>query len=320
MTTLWDTNSGQVVQALTAERRAAGAVASGLVLTLVSVVDERSVPVAFEAATAASMAHPCRLLTVVRRQPDAHEPRLDAEVTVGGHLGPGESVVLRMYGRLANHAESVVLPLLASDTPVVTWWYGEPPQRSGLDPLGALASRRITDSAAAKDPVDALRQRALDYQPGDTDLVWTRLTSWRALIASAFDTVSLSPLRVVIGSAQDGIASAWLLAAWLGSRLGVPAEVIPARGPAISEVTIELEGSRLRIDRPDGRSATLVRPNQPDRQLPLPIRDLGELLAEELRRLDPDEPYADALSAFARGAASEGAGAEADPVEEPSVV
>src|SRR3954453_2805700 len=224
MTTLWDCNSGQVVRALTAERRAAGAVASGLVLTLVAVVDERSVPIASEAATAASMAHPCRLLTVVRRQPDALEPRLDAEVTVGGHLGPGESVVLRMYGQLANHAESVVLPLLAPDTPVVTWWYGEPPVRSGEDCLGALAHRRITDSRATADPVATLRQRAIDYQPGDTDLVWTRLTSWRALIASQFDTITAAPVRVVVGSAPDGIASAWLLAAWLGSRLGVPAE------------------------------------------------------------------------------------------------
>jgi glucose-6-phosphate dehydrogenase assembly protein OpcA len=315
MTTLWDTNSGQVVQALAAERRAAGAATSALVLTLVAVVDERSVPMAFEAATAASMTHPCRLLTVVRRQPDAHEPRLDAEVTVGGHLGPGESVVLRMYGRLANHAESVVLPLLASDTPVVTWWFGEPPQRSGIDPLGTLASRRITDSAAAADPMAALRQRAIDYHSGDTDLVWTRLTSWRALLASSFDSVTLTPTKVVVGSAQDGIASAWLLAAWLGSRLGVPAEVIPARGPAISEVTIELGDRRLRIDRPDGRSATLSRPDQPERQLPLPIRDLGELLAEELRRLGADEPYADALAAFAGGAVTQGS---LDPADAPA--
>ena len=41
----------------------------------------------------------------------------------------------------------------------------------------------------------------------------------------------------------------------------------------------------------------LTRTDQPDRTLPLPRRDLGELLAEELRRLDPDEPYAEALEA-----------------------
>ena len=71
-------------------------------------------------------------------------------------------------------------------------------------------------------------------------------------------------------------------------------------------MSIELDNGTLRIDRPDGRSATLQRPGQSERQLPLPIRDLGELLAEELRRLDADEPYADALAAFAGGAVTEG--------------
>ena len=31
--------------------------------------------------------------------------------------------------------------------------------------------------------------------------------------------------------------------------------------------------------------------------MPLPRRDVGDLLAEELRRLDADEPYAEALEA-----------------------
>ena len=33
----------------------------------------------------------------------------------------------------------------------------------------------------------ALKRRAKDYAPGDTDLAWTRTTPWRALLASAFD-------------------------------------------------------------------------------------------------------------------------------------
>jgi glucose-6-phosphate dehydrogenase assembly protein OpcA len=37
--------------------------------------------------------------------------------------------------------------------------------------------------------------------------------------------------------------------------------------------------------------------DQPDRTLPLPRRELGDLLAEELQRLDSDETYAEALSA-----------------------
>ena len=114
MTTLWDTTGTQVVKALAAERRHAGAVSSGLALTLVSVVSENLVAEAEQAATAAAAQHPCRLLVVVRHRVDAPEPRLDAEVSVGGRLGPGEVVVLRMHGRLALHAESVVLPLLAA--------------------------------------------------------------------------------------------------------------------------------------------------------------------------------------------------------------
>jgi len=147
MTTLWDTTGTAVVKALGVERRQAGAVSSGLALTLVVVVDEKRVAEAEAAATRAAAQHPCRLLVVVRRRPDAPEPRLDAEVLIGGRLGPGEAVVMRMYGRLALHAESVVLPLLAPDAPVVTWWYGDPPHLIAHDPLGVFADRRVTDSS-----------------------------------------------------------------------------------------------------------------------------------------------------------------------------
>src|SRR5215468_12463210 len=189
MTTLWDTTGTEVVKALAAERRSGGAVLSGLALTLVVVADENDVAHAETAATAAASRHPCRLLVVIRRQIDAPIPRLDAEVQIGGRLGPGEAVVMRMYGRLALHAESVVLPLLAPDAPVVTWWHGPPPEKIAYDPLGVFADRRITDCQRADDPHAALALRAEDFMPGDTDLAWTRATLWRASLASAFDTL-----------------------------------------------------------------------------------------------------------------------------------
>src|SRR4051812_21471282 len=185
-TTLWDTNGAEIVKALSAERRAAGALASGLALTLVVVTDEQNVSEAESAATIAASAHPCRVLIVVRRRLEADD-RLDAEVQVGGRLGANEAVVMRMYGRLSLHAESVVLPLLASDAPVVTWWHQPPPDRLAYDALGVLASRRVTDCALLEDPQKGLRRRAKDYAPGDTDLAWTRTTPWRSLLASAFD-------------------------------------------------------------------------------------------------------------------------------------
>src|SRR5437763_7478256 len=131
-TTLWDTTGTEVLRALLAERRAAGALASGLALSLVVVVDEKHVQEAENAATIAAAAHPCRLLVVVRRSLDT-DNRLDAEVQVGGRLGPTEAIVMRMHGRLALPAESVVLPLLPPDAPVVTWWHGTPPEEIATD-------------------------------------------------------------------------------------------------------------------------------------------------------------------------------------------
>jgi glucose-6-phosphate dehydrogenase assembly protein OpcA len=298
-TTLWDTTGGDVVKALLHERRTAGALASGLALTLVAVVDERRVDEAEVATTLAASAHPCRLLIVVRQKLDA-DIRLDAEVQIGGRLGSTEAVVMRMHGRLGLHAESVVLPLLAPDAPVVTWWHGAPPDEIATDALGVLANRRLTDCGQAPDPAAALRRRAEDFIPGDTDLAWTRATPWRSLLASALDGIEGTPTAASV-AAEAGNASAALLAGWLSSRLGVEASLESNGGPGITAAAIVMrredgKDTQIKIERPDGQSATLTRGEDPTRILPLPRREIGDLLAEELRRMDPDPVYADALS------------------------
>ena len=47
---------------------------------------------------------------MIARKPKA-DSRLDAEIRVG-EASPGETIVLRMYGPLGQHADSVVAPLL----------------------------------------------------------------------------------------------------------------------------------------------------------------------------------------------------------------
>jgi glucose-6-phosphate dehydrogenase assembly protein OpcA len=307
VTTLWDTTGSAVVKELAAQRRTGGAVLSGVALTLVVVADESRVSEAEEAATQAAEAHPCRLLVVVRRQLDAPAPRLDAEVLIGGRLGPGEAVVMRMYGRLGLHAESVVLPLLAADAPVVAWWHAAPPDRLATDALAVFADRRITDSSIAEDSLAALRTRAEDFAPGDTDLAWTRCTSWRATLASTLDAVSGrrgEPVQVTGGLIEGDPAnpSAQLLGGWLSSRTGQQISVeTGARTPGASGVDSVLlqldqkEEVRIHADRKGG--ATISQPFRPDATVALPDRALGDLLSEELRRLDTDEPYRESLEA-----------------------
>jgi glucose-6-phosphate dehydrogenase assembly protein OpcA len=297
---LWDTTGNEVVKALAAERRNAGGVASGLALTLVAVIDEKRVREAEAAGATAAAAHPCRLLLVVRgSSPPADsgpsESRLDAEIVVGGRLGPCEAVVMRMHGRLAHHAESVVIPLLAPDVPVVTWWQNVPPERIATDPLGVLAERRVTDSLQGADPVATLHQRAVDYAPGDTDLAWTRATPWRSLIAGALDTVQSTVVSATVtADATDPTAA--LLRGWLRARLGIN-PVAVAGGPSIQDVSLRLSGGEEISIRNGEGTATLIRTGLPPRVLPLPRRQLGDQLAEELRHLDRDQAYGAALAA-----------------------
>jgi glucose-6-phosphate dehydrogenase assembly protein OpcA len=307
VTTLWDTTGSAVVKELAAQRRTGGAVLSGVALTLVVVADESRVTEAEEAATHAAESHPCRILVVVRRQLEAPAPRLDAEVLIGGRLGPGEAVVMRMYGRLGLHAESVVLPLLAADAPVVAWWHAAPPDKLSTDALAVFADRRITDSSIADDPLAALKTRAVDYAPGDTDLAWTRSTAWRSTLASTVDSVSgRRGEPVVVRGARvegdSGNATAQLLAGWISSRCGCPVAVEDGGrrpGPSgVDSVALQLdqdEEVRIQADRRGG--AVISQPYRPEATVTLPDRVLGDLLSEELRRLDRDEPYSDALQA-----------------------
>jgi glucose-6-phosphate dehydrogenase assembly protein OpcA len=302
---LVDTTAAQIGSAMLDARRRAGSPAMGMVLTLVIAADERDHYDALRAATAAAREHPSRILIAIRR-PGRGAVRLDAEVRVGGESGPGEVVLLRMYGDLAHNADSVVLPLLLPDAPVVAWWAGQAPEVPAQDRLGALAQRRVTDTAACAAPMDELRARTRTYAPGDTDLAWTRVTTWRTLLASALDE-PYDPVEGALVAAEEDNPSAELLATWLGHRLGVPVERRASDGPGVTEVTLRTSSGPITLARPDGRSATLRRPGQVERSVALPRRSTAELIAEELRRLDPDETYGATLAAL-RGAL-EGSGA-----------
>ncbi|MCF6523381.1 glucose-6-phosphate dehydrogenase assembly protein OpcA [Streptomyces sp. JJ36] len=292
---LTDTTSSQINAALVKARRASGSPATGMVLTLVIVTDEGNHYDALRAAADASREHPSRILVVVRRPGrsprDRATARLDAEVRTGSETGAGETVLLRLHGELAAHSYSVVLPLLLPDAPVVVWWPEDAPDRPSEDLLGTLAQRRITDAAATEDPVATLRLRSEAYAPGDTDLAWTRITPWRSVLAAALDQKH-TRIESAVVEGEGYNPSTELLAVWLAERLRVPVERVLSEGPGITAVRLLTADGVICLDRPHGSLAELAVPGQPDRHVALHRRSTAELIAEELRRLDPDEAYA----------------------------
>ncbi len=263
---------------------------SAMAFTLVAVTDAEHRDAVFDACLQAGGEHPSRILVVVRE--DGSEPVLDATVRSGEGV-PGDIVTLHLSGALAEHAEQVVLPLLLPDSPVVVWWPHDAPTNPAEDPVGALAIRRITDASGEDDPVSALHARAEHTQPGDTDLSWTRLTPWRALLAAGVDQHPARITHATIEAAADN-APAELMDGWLRARLGVEVERIANDGPGITAVRLSTTSGDIALQRPGSGVACYEVPGQPTREVALKRRDINELITEELRRMDADEIFEEA--------------------------
>ena len=288
-----DTTTTAVNKKLDELREKAGAVTMGRVLTLI-IAPERDAVLeeSIEAANDASHEHPSRIIVAMRGDPYADEARLDAQLRAGGDTGASEVVVLRLSGPLAGHAASVVIPFLLPDIPVVAWWPDIAPAVPARDPLGQLAIRRITDATNAIDPLSAIKSRLPGYTAGDTDLAWSRVTYWRALLTSAVDQPPHEPIDSALVSGLKTEPALDMLAGWLASRIDGPVR------RAVGELKVELvrDSEIVVLSRPqEGRTATLSRTARPDALLPLARRETGECLAEDLRRLNADEIYLAAL-------------------------
>ena len=163
-----------------------------------------------------------------------------------------------------------------------------------------LAQRRITDAAAVtRGKQQAMRTLCAAYAPGNTDLAWTRLTLWRALLASALDQYQV-PVTSASVTAERISPSADLMVTWLAARLKAPVRRKNSQGPGLTEVVMETKLGPIRISRRDGKLATISSPDRPDRPIALKRLEIPALLAEELRRLDEDEVYAQVARAFAK--------------------
>ena len=289
MIELTDTTSAAIAAEFVRSRTRAGSPAMSMVMTLVIVVAEDDAEDAMTAARKASHEHPARVLGVILG--DARGAgTVNAQVGTGSSGWTGETALIRLQGEVVKHPESVVLPLLLPDSPVAIWWPTDAPDDPAADPLGRLAQRRITDAAAAtRRRTKALQTQCTSYARGNTDLAWTRITPWRALLAAALDQHRLRVSGASVTSERVS-PSADLLAAWLADRLKIEVTRSSSDGPGITEVVLDTADGPIQISRPD-------------RPIALKRRTLPALLAEELRRLDEDEVYAATTKRLMKGQA-----------------
>jgi glucose-6-phosphate dehydrogenase assembly protein OpcA len=297
-----NTTTSKISRELVTIREEGGAVALGRVLTLLVQTKFSGIEEAILAANEASRAHPCRIIVLADEDVTTDsEPRLDAEIRVGGDAGASEVILLRAYGEAASDPESLVTGLLLPDAPVVAWWPGKAPVKPSTSAIGRIAQRRITDAASQEDPQAWLGSLANNYEPGDSDFAWTRLTLWRAQLAAILDQPPYDPItKVVVTGAVDS-PSTDLLAAWLGLKLGVKVELVrTVRGKAVSGikgVKLERASGEIEIVRNVPDVATLIQPSQPTRDINLPRRSLRDCLIEDLRRLDSDDAFGNLIVA-----------------------
>ena len=251
-----DTTTNAVAKALVKIREEGGAVALGRVLTLVIATPLGDEEEAIEAANDASREHPMRVIVLSKhaggRQREA--AKLDAEIRVGGDAGASEVIVLRAYGDTAADEEGLVTGLLLPDAPVVVWWPRHAPVSPSRSPLGSIAQRRITDAAAAANPLQALESLGANYAPGDTDFAWTRLTLWRAQLAAVLDQPPYEPVTGVhvTGSADFPVDRA---------ARGVAAAA--ARGPGLARDHQPDARQQRHPRRPPGAGQRTDRPGTP---------------------------------------------------------
>lgn len=316
ITTLTDTNSTDLAAALV-EAHAHECPATGMVHTLIVACQQVSLERAYDAALDAAREHPSRVILVVE---SSEVKGLDADIRVGEGV-PGDVITLRLAADLTTHLETILLPLLLPDSPVIAWWPGESPAEPADDPIGRLATRRITDAGGVEDPIAALVTRAEHHAPGDTDLTWTRLTPWRALLAASLDQYPATVVAAEVEAAGHN-APAELLAAWLDNRLGVPVARSISEGPGLTGVRLTTEDGDIALLRPEGSMASYEVPGQPRRTVALKRREMNALITEELRHAEPDEIFEDACTTFLHrvetslareSSPREGGGAAAEP-------
>ncbi len=290
-----DTTASKVARTLVKVREEGGQIALGRVLNLVILAQPDEIESSIEAANAASAEHPCRII-VVSDVGASNSDVLNAQIRVGGDAGASEVIVLSAATAVVAHTDTLIMPLLLPDAPIVAWWPSVVPDSPAKEPIGSMAHTRLTDSVNSDNPQANIRKLRENHVPGDVDLAWTRATVWRGLVATVLDQPPFDSVTAVEIAGAAAHPSLDLLGAWLANALDVPVTLQPIEGAlGLTKVLLKRDSGDIEFTRNDGKRATLCQPNMPEQHINLPIRSLEDCLAEELRRLHPDMFYSEVL-------------------------
>lgn len=296
-----NTHTNEIARKVDELHEERGEAATGRVLTLLVVTESSELEDALEVANIASREHPCRVIAVVPDtdsdiDPDTDESNLNAQVRFGADAGAGEIIILRPRNGLIRHQDTLVIPLLVPDAPIVAWWPTNPPANPSKDALGAMARSRITDSMHSTNPEATMERLRNNLSTSDVDLSWTRVTIWRAMLASMLDQPPHLPILKAKVSGPKNFLPLDLLRAWLRLKLDAPVDMEFVEGAeAVTGVYLTREDGVVSLERPDNDQTMVSVPGQTPQPISLPVRSDEDCLSEELRRLEPDEVYAEVV-------------------------
>jgi glucose-6-phosphate dehydrogenase assembly protein OpcA len=271
-------NVGAIEKELTAlwkqasEDEAGGVVRTSILNLIIFVADPAEAAAVDDIVIDVTMSHPCRVISLIADR--AAESKLTAEVTSRCTLPTPtskqvccEQVTITASADHLDEAPSAIVPLLIADLPVYLWWRAEPKaeDKELYGWLTDIADRVVIDSGTFNDPEGDLTAiarglGAATHGAALSDVNWSRLTAWRALLAGFYDVPEYRPLlkqieRVTIEYAPlaDNPAAistrALLLGGWLASRLGWQLNrEATRRGETSAQFEFSAEGRTLQLE------------------------------------------------------------------------
>ncbi len=187
-----DTTVSAISKKLVSVREEGGAVALGRVLTLIIVTRHGAEEEVIEAANDASREHPMRVIAVLFGD-EGEEPRLDAQIRVGGDAGASEVVVLRCPrgGGVQRREPRDRSPAARRPRRGLVARRGAGGSRALRD--RRIAQRRITDASSQADPTSWVAHLGEHYAPGRHRLRVDPRHPWREQLAAVLDQPPYEP-------------------------------------------------------------------------------------------------------------------------------